>query len=86
MAAISSAIPISLEMVALKRLPPQVFGIMISMEPAGAALVWLGLLCEHLCGAEWLAIGLVVVAFVGSAFMEQWKRQRALAAETSLQA
>lgn len=85
-AAISSAIPISLEMVALKRLPPQVFGIMISMEPAVAALLALGLLDEHLTGTQWLAIGLIVTASVGSAFMEQWKRQRALAAETSLQA
>ena len=35
-AAVSSAIPISLEMMALKRLPKEAFGIMISMEPAVA--------------------------------------------------
>ena len=67
-AALSSAIPISLEMVALKRLPPQAFGIMISMEPAVAAVLALGLLDERLSAAQWLAIGLIVAASMGSAF------------------
>jgi len=66
-AAISSAVPISLEMVALKRLPPQAFGIMISMEPAVAAVLALGLLDEHLSVTQWLAIGLIVMASVGCA-------------------
>ena len=43
-AAVSSAIPISLEMMALKRLPKEAFGIMISMEPAVAAVLALLLL------------------------------------------
>ncbi|MCO5979287.1 EamA family transporter, partial [Ideonella oryzae] len=67
-AAISSAVPISLEMVALKRLPPQAFGIMISMEPAVAALLALGLLGEQLSGGQWLAIGLIMSASMGSAW------------------
>ena len=66
-AAISSAVPISLEMVALKRLPPQAFGIMISMEPAVAAVLALGLLDERLSVMQWLAIGLIVMASVGCA-------------------
>ena len=66
-AAISSAIPISLEMVALKRLPKEAFGIMISMEPAVAALLALMLLGEHLSFTQWLAIGLVMGASVGCA-------------------
>lgn len=66
-AAISSAVPISLEMVALKRLPPQAFGTMISMEPAVAAVLALGLLDERLSVAQWLAIGLIVMASVGCA-------------------
>lgn len=66
-AAISSALPISLEMVALKRLPPQAFGIMISMEPAVAALLALMLLDEQLSALQWLAIGLIVTASAGSA-------------------
>ena len=66
-AVVSSAIPISLEMVALKRLPPQAFGIMISMEPAVAAVLALGLLDERLSVMQWLAIGLIVMASVGCA-------------------
>ena len=66
-AAISSAIPISLEMVALKRLPREAFGIMISMEPAVAAWLALLLLDEHLSRWQWLAMGLVMAASMGSA-------------------
>ena len=67
-AAISSAIPISLEMMALKRLPKEAFGIMISMEPAVAALLAWVLLGEHLNLVQWLAIGCIVAASMGSAF------------------
>lgn len=66
-AAISSAIPISLEMMALKRLPKEAFGIMISMEPAVAAVLAMGLLGEHLSFNQWLAIGLIVSASMGTA-------------------
>lgn len=66
-AAVSSAIPISLEMMALKRLPKEAFGIMISMEPAVAALLALVLLGEQLSGVQWLAIGCIVAASMGSA-------------------
>ncbi|MDI1237032.1 MAG: DMT family transporter [Polaromonas sp.] len=66
-AAISSAIPISLEMMALKRLPKEAFGIMISMEPAVAAVLAIGLLDEHLSHGQWLAIGCIVAASMGSA-------------------
>ncbi|MDA8449714.1 EamA family transporter [Acidovorax sp. NCPPB 3859] len=67
-AALSSAVPIMLEMVALKRLPQQAFGIMISMEPAVAALLALVLLGEYLSPAQWLAIGMIVAASMGCAF------------------
>lgn len=66
-AAVSSAIPISLEMMALKRLPKETFGIMISMEPAVAALLAWVLLGEHLNFVQWLAIGCIVAASMGSA-------------------
>lgn len=65
-ALLSSAIPISLEMVALKRLSPQAFGIMISMEPAVAALLALALLGEQLAALQWLAIALIIAASAGS--------------------
>jgi inner membrane transporter RhtA len=66
-AAVSSAIPISLEMVALKRLTPAAFGVMTSMEPAVAALLGLLVLGEQLTGLQWLAIVLVMCAAAGSA-------------------
>jgi inner membrane transporter RhtA len=66
-AAVSSAIPISLEMVALKRLPQEAFGIMTSMEPAVAALLGLFMLDEHLAAMQWLAIFCTMLAAAGSA-------------------
>lgn len=66
-AAVSSAIPISLEMVALQRLTPAAFGVMASMEPAVAAVMGFLMLDEHLTVMQWLAIGLVMVAAAGSA-------------------
>lgn len=65
-AVISSAIPISLEMVALKRLPQEAFGILASMEPAVAALLGLLVLDEHLSGWQWLAITCTMLAAAGS--------------------
>jgi inner membrane transporter RhtA len=67
-AGVSSAIPISLEMVALKRLPQEAFGIMTSMEPAVAALLGLLMLDEHLTALQWLAIVCTMMAAAGSAF------------------
>ena len=67
-AAISSAIPISLEMMALKRLPQEAFGIRTSMEPAVAALLGLMMLDEHLNRLQWLAIVLIMMAAAGSSW------------------
>lgn len=66
-AIVSSAIPISLEMLALQRLAPAAFGVMISLEPAVAALLGLLILHEQLTALQWLAIVLVMGAAVGSA-------------------
>lgn len=70
-AAVSSAVPISLEMVALKRLPKEAFGIMISMEPAVAALLGLALLGEHLTALQWVAIVCTMLAAAGSSVTAQ---------------
>ncbi|MNY48531.1 Threonine/homoserine exporter RhtA [compost metagenome] len=64
---LSSAVPYSLEMVALKRLPQQTFGILLSMEPAIGALAALFILGEQLTLLQWLAIASIIVASVGSA-------------------
>ena len=62
---LSSVVPYSLEMSALRTIPPKVFGILMSLEPAAAALAGLVLLGEVLGVVEWLAVGCVVVASVG---------------------
>ncbi|OZI66781.1 EamA family transporter [Bordetella genomosp. 11] len=82
-AALSSAIPISLEMVALKRLPKQAFGVMLSMEPAMAALLALAFLDEHLRPMQWLAIGFIMTASMGCALTAQ---RRTVTPAVSLQA
>jgi inner membrane transporter RhtA len=64
----SSALPYSLEMLALKNLTPMKFGLLLSLEPALAALVAMAILGEQLTFVQWLAIGCVVAASVGSTF------------------
>ena len=66
-ALLSSALPYSLEMYALRRLPRQTFGVLLSVEPAIAALAGLLVLGEALTPAQWLGIACVVLASVGSA-------------------
>lgn len=66
-ALLSSALPYTLEMVALKALPARTFGILMSLEPAMAALAGLVFLHEMLTGAQWLAVVLVIAASAGAA-------------------
>jgi inner membrane transporter RhtA len=61
-AVLSSAAPYTLEMIALRRLPRRVFGILVSASPAVAALAGFVVLGERLGGLQWLGIGLVMVA------------------------
>jgi inner membrane transporter RhtA len=63
---LSSVIPYSLELEALRRMPPRVFGILMSLEPAVAALVGLILLGQLLTATEWIAVGCVMVACIGA--------------------
>jgi inner membrane transporter RhtA len=64
-ALLSSAIPYTLEMNALRALPARTFGILMSLEPAIAALSGLLFLGEHLTGPQWLAVALVIAASTG---------------------
>lgn len=66
-AVLSSALPYSLEMAALARLPQRVFGILVSAGPAFAALAGWVVLGERLTGMQWLAILLVILACGGAA-------------------
>lgn len=63
---LSSAIPYGLELEALRRLPHAVFGVLMSLEPAVAALVGLIFLSQGLSTLEVVAIGLVVLASAGA--------------------
>jgi inner membrane transporter RhtA len=64
---LSSALPWSMEIEALRRLPAHVFSVVLSLEPAVAALSGLVFLHERLGLRSWTAIGLVVVASAGAA-------------------
>jgi inner membrane transporter RhtA len=64
-ALLSSALPYSLELEALRRLPTHVFGILMSLEPAVAALAGFLLLRQLLDSRELLGIALVTCASVG---------------------
>jgi inner membrane transporter RhtA len=66
-AVLSSALPYSLELEALRRMPPGVFGVLMSLEPAVAALAGFVLLGEDLVPRELVAILLVVAASAGAA-------------------
>jgi inner membrane transporter RhtA len=63
---LSSALPYSLEMVALRNMPTQAFSVLMSLEPAIAALAGFIILAEQLTLWQWTAIGLVIIASMGS--------------------
>lgn len=65
-AILSTALPLSLEMEAMRRLPSNVFGVMMSLEPAVAAAIGFLLLSQGLAAAQILAIALVVAASAGA--------------------
>ncbi|MGY2038121.1 EamA family transporter [Nocardia gipuzkoensis] len=67
LAVLSSLVPHAIEMAALRRITPAAFGVMMSLEPVVAAGAGLLLLGEDMRAAQWLGIGLVVVACAGSA-------------------
>jgi len=64
-ALMSSVVPYSCELVALRTMPPRVFGILMSLDPAAAALIGLVVLQEVLTLAEWAAVACIVVASIG---------------------
>lgn len=63
---LSSAIPYSLELQALRRLPNAVFGVLLSLEPAVAATIGFVALAQSLSATQLAAIALVVVASAGA--------------------
>jgi inner membrane transporter RhtA len=63
---LSSVIPYSFEMAALRRLRPAVFSILMSLEPAVAAIAAVVVLQEFLAPVQWVAMACVIVASVGA--------------------
>lgn len=66
-AMLSSVLPYTLEMAALRRLPAHVFGILLSASPAVGALVGYVILGETLTPLQWFAILCIILAACGSA-------------------
>ena len=65
-AVLSTALPYSLEMVALTRMPARTFGTLASIEPAFGALSGILFLSEHLSLLQWLAISAIILASAGA--------------------
>ncbi len=66
LALLSSAIPFTLEMNALRKIPAKTFSILMSLEPAVAAVSGLVFLHEYLSFYEWVAIALIIIASGGA--------------------
>jgi inner membrane transporter RhtA len=71
LALLSSAVPYSLEMVALTRVPARVFGTLVSLSPALGALAGLVLLREIPTLIQWAGIGAIVLASLGATLGQQ---------------
>ncbi|WP_231387100.1 DMT family transporter [Nocardia sp. BMG111209] len=65
-ALLSSVLPYSVELEALRRMPPRVFGILMSLEPAVAAGAGLMVLGQPMGVVQWAGIGCVVAASIGA--------------------
>lgn len=70
-AILSTVIPFSLELEALRRLPARVFGVLMSLEPTIAALVGFVVLRETTGLRALIALALIVIASGGVSFFQQ---------------
>lgn len=80
-ALLSSIIPYSLELVALRQLSAATFGLLMSLEPAVAALAGVLVLSQSLHLVTFLAIVMVVIASVGTTLASRRSGQRAVVAD-----
>lgn len=63
---LSTALPYTLEMIALTRLPARTFGVLMSIEPAFGAVIGYFYLSERLTTVQWVAIALIIAASIGT--------------------
>lgn len=65
-AVLSTALPYSLEIIALPKIPARTFGTLMSLEPAMAAFSGMIFLGEHLTQVQWLALSAIIIASMGA--------------------
>ncbi|WP_227025683.1 EamA family transporter [Streptomyces fodineus] len=70
-AVLSSVVPYTFQLEALRRLTPRAFGVLTSLEPAIGALIGRCLLGQHLTAAQWAGVAAVGLASVGSTRTEK---------------
>jgi len=80
-AVLSTALPYTLEMVALTRMPARTFGTLMSIEPAIGALSGLLFLHEYLSLSQWMAILCIILASVGATMTMGSTAKPAIAAD-----
>ena len=71
LAVLASALPFSLEMIALRNLSALSFGTLMSLEPAIAAFSGFIFLGEQLLWSQWLALAVIITASIGCTFTTQ---------------
>jgi len=76
LAILASALPFSLEMIALRNLTPLSFGTLMSLEPAVAALSGFIFLGETLLWNQWLALMTIIIASIDCTVTTQHARQQ----------
>ena len=77
LAILASALPFSLEMIALRNLTALSFGTLMSVEPAIAALSGFIFLGEELLWNQWLALATIITASVGCTYTTQQAKKKA---------
>lgn len=73
-ALLSTALPYTLEMIALTRLPARTFGILMSVEPVFGALFGWVMLHEVLTGGQRIAIAMIILASIGTTWTASARR------------
>jgi inner membrane transporter RhtA len=74
-ALLSSVVPYACELTALRTMPTRVFGVLMSLEPAAAAVAGLLVLDQHLGGRELVALVMVSLASVGVTLGQRAERR-----------
>lgn len=74
-ALLSTALPYTLEMIALTRLPARTFGILMSIEPVFGAVTGWVMLREVLTVVQWTAIATIILASIGTTWTATARRE-----------